>query len=64
MKPRYQKRRIADVAPGPVYKQPPPGCAGKCRFAEEWQAVEQGKRYGHTPYFCPWCECWHLTSGR
>jgi hypothetical protein len=39
-------------------------CAGKAAYATRPEAVTFAKRrdFPVTPYACPWCDHWHLTS--
>lgn len=39
-------------------------CATKCAYTTRPEAVTFAKRNGYpvTPYLCPWCGFWHLTS--
>jgi hypothetical protein len=38
-------------------------CKAKRYFQTEELARDYGVRYNHSPYKCPVCNGWHLTSG-
>lgn len=39
-------------------------CATKAAYINRAQATATTKRFRHpgTPYLCPWCSCYHITT--
>jgi hypothetical protein len=60
-KQKYKPPKINDYA-DTRFRQVARMCFGKRIFKTEKRAQEVGDLWGHTPYECPQCRQWHLTS--